>query len=99
MPVFLTESWVQWEWERVRYEIYAWVPPPPVLTWNQFINKALGQDVAASAGNGLRSCTAEIRPYRCPYTDRGESNVVLLDTPGLDDKQFMDSNILARITE
>jgi hypothetical protein len=75
------------------------VPWYPLLTWNQFINKALGRENVAVTGHGLKSCTAEIRSYRCQHTDGSESNVVLVDTPGFDDTEIKDADILAGIAE
>jgi predicted GTPase len=78
---------------------FARIPLYPVLTLNQFINKALGQDNVAVAGHGLKSCTAEIRSYRCQHADGSESNVVLIDTPGFDDTEIKDADILAGIAQ
>ena len=50
-------------------------------------------------GHGLRSCTAEVQSYRYQHADGSESNVVFVDTPGFDDTEIKDADILVRIAE
>jgi predicted GTPase len=53
----------------------------------------------AVTGHGLKSCTTKIQSYRCRHTDGSESNVVLVDTPGFDDTEIKDVDILADIAQ
>lgn len=54
-----------------------------------FISKATGQDLAL--GNSLESSTTKIQQYKIRSEDR---NIILLDTPGFDDGQRQDIDIL-----
>jgi predicted GTPase len=66
------------------------------LTWNQFINIALGRNVAA-VGHGLMSCTSDVRAFRCRNADGNDRNIVLVDTPGFDGTDRQDTEVLESI--
>ncbi|KAH0434586.1 hypothetical protein CcaCcLH18_05197 [Colletotrichum camelliae] len=57
-----------------------------------FVNKIT--DLAMEIGHGLKSCTKEIHVATMPIDGR---NVHLIDTPGFDDTELEDSDILMRI--
>ena len=65
----------------------------------QFINSYLGQEKAI-VGHGLQSCTATLQPFviNLSSDESGNSSrLVLVDTPGSDDTNEPDSEILRRI--
>ena len=59
---------------------------------SSFINTLSGQDVAV--GHDLRSCTNKIQEVYCQV---GGASVVLVDTPGFDDTQRVDTEVLQEI--
>ncbi|CAE6472296.1 unnamed protein product, partial [Rhizoctonia solani] len=59
-----------------------------------FINDASGEDL--EVGNELESCTHEVTPTGTFQIDG--QDVVLFDTPGFDDTEISDTDILKRIT-
>ncbi|MCJ1429209.1 hypothetical protein MMC29_007122, partial [Sticta canariensis] len=59
---------------------------------SNFISKLTGKDV--KIGHGLQSCTSEIEEVRCKI---GLCNVTLVDTPGFDDSNRTDTEILRLI--
>ncbi|PVF99674.1 hypothetical protein CPB86DRAFT_703033, partial [Serendipita vermifera] len=58
-----------------------------------FINLASGSNL--QVGSGLKSCTADVTPTE-PFSINGPK-VILLDTPGFDDTQSSDYDILEEI--
>jgi prepilin-type processing-associated H-X9-DG protein len=54
---------------------------------------------AAVAGHSLKSCTREVLPFRYRHPGGGESNIVFVDTPGFDDTEIKDADILASIAQ
>ena len=65
----------------------------------QFINSYLGEE-KAKVGHGLQSCTAAVQPFikDLPPDECGKpKRLVLVDTPGFDDTNEADSEILRRI--
>jgi len=48
-------------------------------------------------GDKLHSCTVEVNPHRC--NQPGYENVWLIDTPGFDDTERTDADILHEIGE
>ena len=60
---------------------------------HQFINLASGSQLAV--GSGLRSCTASVA--RSMTFELWGRPVTLLDTPGFDDSNISDTDILKRI--
>lgn len=67
------------------------------LTYFQFIAAVTGGDVVI--GHDLQSCTTEIKivKYECP--DKSDFDVVFVDTPGFDDTQRTDVEILEMIAD
>jgi len=64
------------------------------LNGEKFINVATGVD--AGVGHDLESCTSEIGIVKMTYPD---FNIVLVDTPGLDNTKITDSDILKIISD
>ena len=62
-----------------------------ILTIEQFIDIATNQG-GAGIGHSLHSCTADIRAVRVPG-----SNIILVDTPGFDDTEKSDTEVLKLI--
>ena len=48
----------------------------------------------AIVGDNLVSCTQEVRAFGCSHPDRSGRKVVLVDTPGFDDTERSDYDIL-----
>ncbi|KAH7906244.1 P-loop containing nucleoside triphosphate hydrolase protein [Hygrophoropsis aurantiaca] len=65
---------------------------------SSFINTAIGRDVTP-VGHDLKSCTAQIVHAIVPYPLDPNRRVVLVDTPGFDDTDADDSEILRRVAE
>jgi predicted GTPase len=64
----------------------------------QFIDVLTGQ-IGKRAGHHLESCTAEVQAVTVEnYIDSG-SNLVLVDTPGFDDTNKADTEILTMISD
>ena len=61
----------------------------------QFVHTATGSSVIA-VNNDLKSKTREVQSVRCLHPD-SRRNIVLVETPGFDDTNFSDAQIL-RIT-
>ncbi|MCJ1435575.1 hypothetical protein MMC27_004949 [Xylographa pallens] len=59
---------------------------------SSFISKLTGKDLRI--GHGLQSCTSEIEEVQCKI---GLCNVTLVDTPGFDDSNRSDTEILSLI--
>jgi hypothetical protein len=64
----------------------------------QFIDLLTGQK-GKRAGNSLKSVTADIQATRVRHPRTGASNIVLVDTPGFDDTNRTDMEILAMISD
>jgi GTPase Era involved in 16S rRNA processing len=64
----------------------------------QFINLATGQDHAI-VGHKLRSCTQEVQAFSVPHPIDSNRNVVFIDTPGFDDTNTKDTDVLQAIAE
>lgn len=63
---------------------------------HQIINRIAGKDVA-TVGHELQSCTASIQHVIVPHpTDEGR-RIILVDTPGFDDTNVGDAEILRLI--
>ncbi|KAJ8507570.1 hypothetical protein ONZ45_g10072 [Pleurotus djamor] len=62
---------------------------------SSFINIAT-QSTSVAVGHGLESCTQVISAYGCRHPDRNR-NVVFVDTPGFDDTNRSDGDILKAI--
>jgi hypothetical protein len=62
----------------------------------QFINTATGQPDTA-VGHDLESCTSEVRAVSCLHPDNSGRTVVFVDTPGFDDTNLNDTEILKAI--
>ena len=60
----------------------------------QFINMVSGSDLAV--GHGLNSCTADVQ--QSPPFDFDGRQVSFIDTPGFDDTNVSDADILKMIT-
>ena len=69
------------------------IPPP------QFINKAAGLD-ETEVGHGLESCTHQIQvvPSRC-FDKKQNRQIVFVDTPGFDDTNILDLDILQMVAD
>lgn len=64
----------------------------------QFINLATGHDQVV-IGHDLRSCTHEVQAFRCPHPQDNGRSVVFIDTPGFDDTNTKDTDILQSIAD
>ena len=64
----------------------------------QFINTATGQ-VSVEVGHDISSGTQEVRAVCCPFPDDSQRNIVFLDTPGFDDTDREDFDILNDIAK
>lgn len=64
----------------------------------QFINKATKEDHAV-VGHSLHSCTREVTAIRCAHPDGSGRNIVFVDTPGFDDSDVKDADILKAIAD
>ena len=64
------------------------------MTPTQFVNDASGENL--EVGYDLESCTHEVTATRVFQVDG--QDVVLFDTPGFDDTELSDTEILKRIT-
>ncbi|KAF7974365.1 hypothetical protein HWV62_12326 [Athelia sp. TMB] len=62
---------------------------------SSFISKAIGSE-GETVGHGLESCTQYVRAVRCRHPDDPRS-FVFVDTPGFDDTNLSDAEILIRI--
>jgi hypothetical protein len=67
-------------------------PHPIRLRHSQFVNTAAGRTEVV-VGDDLKSRTRTVQPIRCLHPD-GRRNIVLVDTPGFDDINISDSQIL-----
>ena len=47
-------------------------------------------------GNGLKSQTSQVQPYKIKI---GEHKVILVDTPGFDDTNMSDTQVLGMIAD
>jgi len=65
----------------------------PFLTGGQFISVATGID--AGVGHDLQSCTSEISMIKMSFPGH---NIIFVDTPGFDDTNRSDSDILKMIS-
>jgi GTPase Era involved in 16S rRNA processing len=65
---------------------------------NQFINLVTGLDLAV-VGHKLRSCTHEVQAFSIPHPVDSNRNVVFVDTPGFNDTNTKDADILQAIAE
>jgi predicted GTPase len=70
------------------------------LSVRQFIDIATQQAQSANVGHSLESCTSEVRAVRYQRTDgNGKRSYVIVDTPGFDDTNKPDTEILALIAD
>jgi nitrogenase molybdenum-iron protein alpha/beta subunit len=51
----------------------------------------------AVVGDDLKSCTQEVRAFGCLHPNGSGRKVVIVDTPGFDDSEGMDYEILKAI--
>ncbi|KIJ92590.1 hypothetical protein K443DRAFT_13482 [Laccaria amethystina LaAM-08-1] len=80
-------------------DIIVPVMGPTGVGKSSFINSYLGQE-KAQVGHDLKSCTATLQPFLddLPPDESGKHRrLVLVDTPGFDDTNEADSEILRRI--
>jgi predicted GTPase len=63
---------------------------------SQFVNRASGSDLQA-VGRGLKSCTTEVKSTPAFFVN--QRRVMLLDTPGFDDTDKSDFDILEEIAK
>jgi hypothetical protein len=61
----------------------------------QFIDLATGQG-GGNVGHALHSCTKDVRSVRVPHPVDG-GPVVFVDTPGFDDTNMSDTEVLGMI--
>lgn len=64
----------------------------------QFINTATGLPDTA-VGHDLESCTSEVRAVSCLHPHKSGCTVVFVDTPGFDDTNLNDTDILTAIAK
>ena len=53
----------------------------------------------AEAGHDLWSCTQEVRAFGCLHPNGSGRKVVIVDTPGFEDSEGMDYQILQAIAQ
>ena len=70
---------------------------PIRLRYSQFINTAAGRTEVVVC-NDLKSQTRAVQPIRCLHPD-GRRNIVLVDTPGFDDTDISDTQILRIVAQ
>jgi predicted GTPase len=63
----------------------------------QFINAATGNN--GGVGHNLQSCTTEISATKLQFFERSLFDVVFVDTPGFDDTNKTDGEILELIAD
>ncbi|KAH7925390.1 kinase-like protein [Leucogyrophana mollusca] len=63
---------------------------------SSFINAARRRS-SARVGHTLESCTQHVRAFSCLHPDGSGRNIVLVDTPGFDDTQRTDCDVLKEI--
>ncbi|KAJ3513211.1 hypothetical protein NLJ89_g3075 [Agrocybe chaxingu] len=63
-----------------------------------FISRAGGLDESELVGHELKSCTQEVRDFVC-HDEVEARRVVLVDTPGFDDTNLSDLDILRKIAD
>ena len=63
----------------------------------KFINKAAGLD-ETEVGHGLESCTRQIQVVRC-LDKKQNRQIVFVDTPGFDDTNISDFDILQVVAD
>ncbi|CAA7261005.1 unnamed protein product [Cyclocybe aegerita] len=63
-----------------------------------FISQARGMTEDELVGHGLRSCTQDVTAFTC-YNSERTRRIVLVDTPGFDDTNLSDLDILKRIAD
>ena len=67
------------------------------LIYLQFINKAAGLE-ETEVGHGLESCTYQIQVVRC-LDKQQNRRIVFVDTPGFDDTNISDFDILQVVAD
>ena len=62
------------------------------------LNKLAGKEVVM-VGHGLESCTTEIKPVIIQHPTEENRRIILVDTPGFDDTNVDDVEILKSIAD
>ena len=62
------------------------------------INKLASKEVVV-VGHGLESCTTEIKPVIIQHPTEEDRSIILVDTPGFDDTNVDDVDILKSIAD
>ena len=62
----------------------------------QFINNFMG-GMVTTVGHGLESCTRDVKHVIAKHPSNGNRRLVVLDTPGFDDTNVDEAEILKRI--
>jgi hypothetical protein len=57
------------------------------------------QQNLAVVGHGLISCTAEVQVFACYHPDRSGRKFVLVDTPGFNDTEKSDYQVLKTVAK
>jgi predicted GTPase len=52
-----------------------------------------------AVGHDLKPCNSEIQAFRCRHADGSGRNIVLVDTPGFDDADIKDTDVLESIAQ
>ncbi|KAF9469801.1 P-loop containing nucleoside triphosphate hydrolase protein, partial [Collybia nuda] len=65
---------------------------------SSFIQLATGHE-QVTIGHDLRSCTHEVQAFRCPHPIDSGRSVIFIDTPGFDDTNTKDTDILKSIAD
>ncbi|KAJ7587383.1 kinase-like domain-containing protein [Mycena floridula] len=65
---------------------------------SSFINHAMGRTITA-VSHGMASGTNKIQAFTCSYPDDSGRRIVLVDTPGFDDSEKSDYEILVALSQ
>ncbi|KAF9004220.1 kinase-like domain-containing protein [Cyathus striatus] len=79
-----------------RRDIIIALMGPSGVGKSSFINAVLGHDVAI-VGRSMDSCTQDVRAYGCLHPDGSGRKVIMVDTPGFDDSERTDYEVLKDI--
>ncbi|KAF9004231.1 hypothetical protein BDQ17DRAFT_1305004 [Cyathus striatus] len=79
-----------------RRDIIIALMGPSGVGKSSFINAVLGHDVAI-VGRSMGSCTQDVRAYGCLHPDGSGRKVIMVDTPGFDDSERTDYEVLKDI--
>ncbi|KAJ8469412.1 hypothetical protein ONZ45_g16901 [Pleurotus djamor] len=82
--------------DRGRSDIVIVVMGPPNSGKSTFISHASRHQIRGIVGNGLSSQTSHVQPYKVKI---GDQKVILVDTPGFDNTNISDTQVLGMIAD